>query len=79
MYEKLVEISKRPVGATMPPPPTQQATTEQPQQQQSVNPAPSPLAENETVNVKNDGTVETIQIEEEDEPKRRGRRPKSKE
>jgi hypothetical protein len=43
------------------------------------NSAPSPLADNEVQNVKKDGTIETIEIEEEDEPKasKRGR-PKKK-
>jgi hypothetical protein len=42
------------------------------------NSAPSPLAENEIQNVKNDGSVETILIEEEDEPKSKRGRPKKK-
>ena len=49
------------------------ASTEQPKPKE--NSAPSPLAENEVQNIKNDGSVETIEIEEEDAPKasKRGR------
>ena len=74
-FDELKEISKnlRTTGATNVTAPT---NTETPPTTE--NSAPSPLAENETVNVKKDGTVETVQIEEEEAPARRGRKPKEK-
>jgi hypothetical protein len=62
-----------PRQSTTPPQQTETPTAAPPNQ----DAAPSPLADNETLNVKKDGTVETIQIEEEDKP-RRGRKTKPK-
>jgi hypothetical protein len=72
MYDKLVEISKRPSNTVVPPsvPTAEQPPTQQPQQDApKSNPAPSPLADSE-------GGSLTI---EDDEPKkRRGRKPNVK-
>ena len=72
MYDKLVEISKRPSNTVVPPsvPTTEQPPTQQPQQDApKSNPAPSPLADSEGG---------SLSIEDDEPKKRRGRKPNVK-
>lgn len=74
LIDELKEVSKnlRTTGNTAPTTTTAQTKEEKPKEQS----APSPLADNEAQNVKRDGTVETIHIEEEDAPRKGRGRPK---